>query len=42
VVAIKRPGHDFTYAAADTVVQEGDILIVAGRTNQVEHFADLT
>ncbi|MBB5802708.1 trk system potassium uptake protein TrkA [Saccharothrix ecbatanensis] len=42
VVAIKRPGHDFTYAAADTVVQEGDILIVAGRTNQVELFADLT
>ena len=41
VVAIKRPGHDFTYAAADTVVQDGDILIVAGRTNQVETFADL-
>lgn len=42
VVAIKRPGHDFTYATADTVVQDGDILIVAGRTNQVETFADLT
>jgi trk system potassium uptake protein TrkA len=41
VVAIKRPGHDFTYATADTVVRDGDILIVAGRTNQVETFADL-
>ncbi|MFE2752338.1 potassium channel family protein [Actinosynnema sp. NPDC059335] len=42
VVAIKRPGRDFTYATADTVVERGDILIVAGRTRQVEAFADLT
>ncbi|WP_238598639.1 potassium channel family protein [Saccharothrix sp. ALI-22-I] len=42
VVAIKRPGADFTYAAADTIVQPGDLLIVAGRTNQVEAFAALT
>jgi trk system potassium uptake protein len=42
VVAIKRPGSDFTYAAADTIVQPGDLLIVAGRTHQVEAFAALT
>ncbi|MFC5055595.1 TrkA family potassium uptake protein [Saccharothrix xinjiangensis] len=42
VVAIKRPGQDFTYATADTVVEKGDIVIVAGRTTQVETFADLT
>ncbi|MGW5055664.1 potassium channel family protein [Actinokineospora sp. NPDC004072] len=42
VVAIKRPGQDFTYATADTVVERGDLLIVAGRTRQVETFADLS
>ncbi|UJW28646.1 TrkA family potassium uptake protein [Saccharothrix sp. AJ9571] len=42
VVAIKRPGHDFTYATADTVVKRGDVLIVAGRTRAVETFADLS
>ena len=42
VVAIKHPGEDFTHAALDTVVRDGDILIVAGRSTQVELFADLT
>jgi trk system potassium uptake protein len=42
VVGIKRPGQDFTYATADTVIHRDDILIVAGRTQAVEHFADLT
>lgn len=42
VVGIKRPGQDFTYATADTVIHRADILIVAGRTQAVEHFADLT
>ncbi len=42
VVAVKRPGHDFTYATADTVVDEHDVLIVAGRTRAVERFAALT
>jgi trk system potassium uptake protein len=42
VVGIKRPGEDFTYATAETVVHRGDILIVAGRTPAVERFADLT
>ncbi|WP_230989995.1 potassium channel family protein [Rhodococcus oxybenzonivorans] len=42
VVAIKHPGEDFTHAALDTVVRDGDILIAAGRSTQVELFADLT
>ncbi|PRY00824.1 potassium channel family protein [Allonocardiopsis opalescens] len=40
VVCIKRPGEDFTYATADTVVHRGDVLIVAGKTRQVERFAE--
>jgi trk system potassium uptake protein TrkA len=42
VVSIKRPGEDFTYATADTTIYAGDILIVAGRTKDVEAFANLT
>jgi trk system potassium uptake protein TrkA len=42
VVAVKRPGEGFTYATADTVVEEGDTIIVAGRTRQTERFSELT
>ncbi|MQA09822.1 MAG: TrkA family potassium uptake protein [Pseudonocardiaceae bacterium] len=42
VVGIKRPGEGFTYATADTVLHRNDILIVSGRSHEVEHFADLT
>jgi trk system potassium uptake protein TrkA len=42
IVGVKRPGKDFTYAQADTVVQEGDLLIVSGRTELVEKFAAVT
>jgi trk system potassium uptake protein TrkA len=41
VVGVKRPGEGFTYATADTVVREGDVLIVAGRTPAVERVANL-
>ncbi|MFF1506466.1 potassium channel family protein [Streptomyces sp. NPDC058326] len=41
VVGIKRPGEDFTYATADTVVEEGDIIVVTGRTGAVETFTEL-
>lgn len=41
VVSIKRPGEEFTYATADTTVYGGDILIVAGRTSNVEAFSRL-
>lgn len=39
VVGIKRRHQDFIYAKADTVVQAGDLLIVAGTTREVERFA---
>lgn len=42
VVGVKRAGEGFTYATADTVVNRGDVLIVAGKTKEVERLADLT
>ncbi|MFI5808539.1 potassium channel family protein [Streptomyces sp. NPDC051561] len=42
VVGIKRAGQEFTYATEDTVVDEGDVIIVTGRTRAVETFAELT
>lgn len=42
VVGIKRMGEGFTYATQDTVLHKGDILIVSGRSRDVELFADLT
>ena len=41
VVGIKRPGEDFTYATAETVVQKGDVIVVTGKTHAVETFAEL-
>jgi trk system potassium uptake protein TrkA len=41
VVCIKPVGGSFTYSTADTVVQEGDLLVVAGETARVESFAEL-
>lgn len=42
VVGIKRPGTDFTYARPETMVRNGDVLIVSGPTPSVEKFAALT
>ena len=42
IVGIKRPKEDFTYARPETLVQEGDLLIVSGRTDLVERFAAIT
>ncbi|MET9716862.1 TrkA family potassium uptake protein [Streptomyces rochei] len=42
VVGIKRPGEDFTYATANTVVQAGDVIVVTGKTRAVETFANLS
>ncbi|MCG7523279.1 TrkA family potassium uptake protein [Streptomyces sp. OfavH-34-F] len=41
VVAIKRPGEDFTYATPETVVEAQDTIIVAGRTRATERFSEL-
>ncbi|MDT0445621.1 MULTISPECIES: TrkA family potassium uptake protein [unclassified Streptomyces] len=42
VVGIKRPGQDFTHATAETVVEQGDVIIVTGKTRAVEAFTDLS
>ncbi|MFF5980514.1 potassium channel family protein [Streptomyces olindensis] len=42
VVGIKRPGEGFTYATAETVVQQGDVIVVTGKTRAVEAFAELS
>jgi trk/ktr system potassium uptake protein len=39
VVGVKMPGQDFTHAQPDTVIPPGAILVVAGRTDQVQRFA---
>lgn len=42
VVAVKKPGHDFTYATAETVLHADDTIVVSGPTTQVENFSELT
>ncbi|SFP68016.1 trk system potassium uptake protein TrkA [Amycolatopsis arida] len=42
VVGVKRPGKGFTHATAETVIHQDDILVVSGRRDDVEDFADLT
>jgi len=42
VVAVKSPGSDFTYATPDTVVKDGDNIIVSGSHRDVERFSSLT
>lgn len=41
IVAVKPPGEEFTYATAETVLAYGDVIIVSGRTQQIERFTDL-
>lgn len=42
VVGVKRAGQDFTHATPETVVNEGDLIIVSGPEEGVERFSDLT
>ena len=39
VVGVKSPGKDFTYEVPETVVAAHDLLIVSGRTGQIEKFS---
>lgn len=41
VVCIKSPGGTFTYATPDTRVEDGDLIVVAGRIERAEAFARL-
>jgi trk system potassium uptake protein TrkA len=42
IVGVKRRGQDFTHATADTVVREGDQIIVSGPEQGVEGFSELS
>jgi trk system potassium uptake protein TrkA len=42
VVGVKHPGEGFVYAQPDTLVKQGDDLLVAGRPHRVEEFAVLS
>lgn len=41
VVCIKPQGGSFTYATPETVVRDGDVLVVAGETRRAETFGEL-
>lgn len=41
IVGIKRTGQDFTHATPETVVEEGDLIIVSGPETGVERFSNL-
>jgi trk system potassium uptake protein TrkA len=42
IVGVKRAGQDFTHATPDTVVEDGDLVIVSGPEDGVERFSELT
>jgi trk system potassium uptake protein len=42
IVGVKRAGQDFTHATAETVVEDGDLIIVSGAQDSVEKFSELT
>ena len=42
IVGVKRAGEDFTHATPETMVHEGDLIIVSGPEDGVESFSDLT
>ena len=39
VVGVKEPGREFTYADRETVVESGSLIAIAGRIEDVDHFA---
>lgn len=42
IVGVKTWGEDFTHATADTVVGEGDLIIVSGPKDRVERFSEMS
>jgi trk system potassium uptake protein TrkA len=42
VVCVKPGAESFTYATADTVLEQGDVLVVAGPSKECEAFARMT
>ncbi|WP_207454467.1 potassium channel family protein [Herbiconiux sp. SYSU D00978] len=42
VVGVKSPGAEFTYATGETVISNHDLIVVTGRSSDIERFASLT
>ena len=42
VIGVRRPGAGFIQALPDTVVHEGDLLIVSGPRDLVEPFSEMS
>ncbi len=42
IIGVKRPREDFISATPETLIQAGDIVVVAGETRLVEKFAAVT
>jgi trk system potassium uptake protein TrkA len=40
-VGVKKPGESFTYATAETLIEEGDQILVSGHPDDIEKFAAL-
>ena len=40
-VGVKKPGESFTYATAETLIAEGDQILVSGHPDDIEKFATL-
>ena len=41
VVGVKTPGQEFTYATAETVISNRDLIIVSGKSDAIERFSQL-
>lgn len=41
VTAFHRPGVGWSYTTLDTVLEEGDVILIAGQTDKVEAFSQL-
>ncbi|MEO6941963.1 MAG: TrkA family potassium uptake protein [Terrimesophilobacter sp.] len=41
VVGVKAPGAEFTYATAETVISNHDLIIVSGKSSAIEKFSAL-
>lgn len=41
IVGIKSPGKEFTHATPETVISNHDVIIVSGKSTEIERFASL-
>lgn len=41
ITAVKKPGAHWSYTTADTVIDAGDLMLIAGQTQKAEAFSQL-